>query len=53
MPKKGGKKKDKGTEEDLELEVFPIMEIIYEDPKFVTGDEQELQWGQIYHMIKN
>ena len=52
MPKKGGKNKAKVTNEDSDLEVFPKMEIIYEDTKFVTGAEQEFRWGQIYHMIK-
>ena len=37
MPKKGGKKKAKATEEDSDLEVLPRMEIIYEDTKDVTG----------------
>ena len=40
MPKKGGKKKAKSTEEDLDMDVMPRMEIIYEDTKAVTGDEQ-------------
>ena len=53
MPKKGGKKKSKVTKEDSNLEVLPRMEIIYEDTKAITGAEQEFQWGQIYHMIKN
>ena len=41
MPKKGGKKKAKVTEEDSDLEVLPRMEIIYEDMKVVIGAEQE------------
>ena len=53
MPKKGGKKKAKVHEEDSDLEVFPKMEIIYEDTKAVTGAEPEFQWGQIYHVIKD
>ena len=39
MPKKGGNKKAKVTEEDSDLEVFPRMEIIYEDTKAITGVE--------------
>ena len=53
MPRKGGKKKAKATKEDLDLEVLPRMEIIYEDMKAVTGSEQEFKWGHIYHMIKD
>ena len=41
MPMKGGKKKAKATEEDSDLEVFPIMEIIYEDTKSVIESKQE------------
>ena len=52
MPKKGGKKKAKATEEDSYLEVFPKMDIIYEETKFFTGAKKEFKWGQIYHMIK-
>ena len=52
MPKKGGKKKAKVTKEDSDLEVFPRMEIIYEDMKVFIGDEEEFQWGKIYNMIK-
>ena len=37
MQKNTRKKKDKATEEDSYLEVFPKMEIIYEDTKVVTG----------------
>ena len=53
MPKKGGKKKAKVHEEDLDLEIFPMIEIIYEDTKEITGVEPEFKWGQIYHMIKD
>ena len=53
MPKKGGKKKAKVNEEDSDLEVFPKMEIIYEDTKVVTGAEPDFKWGQICHMIKD
>ena len=53
MPNKGGKKKAKVHEEDSYVEVFPIMEIVYEDTKTVTGVEPEFKWGQIYHIIKD
>ena len=53
MPKKRGKKKDKVIEGDWDVEVMPIMEIIYEDTKVVIGHDQEFYWGQIYHMIKD
>ena len=53
MPKKGGKKKAKVHEDDPDLEVFPRMEIIYEDTKAVAGAKPEFKWGQIYHMIKD
>ena len=43
MPKKGGKNKARVNEEDSDLEVLPIMEIIYDDVKAVTGAEQEFQ----------
>ena len=51
MPKKG-KKKAKATEEDLDLEAMPNIEIIYEDTKVVTGAGSEFKWGQLYPMIK-
>ena len=35
------------------MEIFPRMEIIYEDTKAVTGAEPKFKWGQIYHMIKD
>ena len=38
MPKKG-KKKDKVTGEDSDMEMLPRMEIIYEDMKAITGVE--------------
>ena len=52
MPKKG-KKKDKVTEEDSDMEILPRMETIYEDTKVITGAEPEFKWGKIYHMIKD
>ena len=52
MPKKG-KKKSKATVEDSNLEIFPRMEIIYEDTKASTGAEPEFKWGQIYPIIKH
>ena len=53
MPKKGGNKKAKVHEKDLDLEVFPRMEIINGDTKSIRGGEMEFQWGQMYHMIKD
>ena len=53
IAKKGGKKKDKVHEEDSDVEVFPRIEIIYEDMKLVTGVEPDFKWGQIYHKIKD
>ena len=35
------------------MEIFPRMEIIYEDTKDVTEVEPEFKWGQIYPMIKD
>ena len=35
------------------MEIFPRMEIIYEDTKDVTEVELEFKWGQIYPMIKD
>ena len=35
------------------MEVFPKMEIIYEDTKAAIGVEPEFEWGHIYHMIKD
>ena len=52
MPKKG-KKKARATKEDSDLEIFPRMEIIYEDTKVVIGAEPEFKWGNIYPMIKD
>ena len=43
MPKKGGKNKVKAIEEDSDLEVFPIMEILYEDMKTIIGAEEEFK----------
>ena len=53
MPKKGGKKKAKVHEEDLDVEVLPKMEIIYQDTNAITWNELEFKWGHIYHMIKD
>ena len=50
MPNKRKNKKAKIIEDDLEVEVMPRTEIIYEDTKAVMGVEQEFKWGQIYHM---
>ena len=52
IPKKGVKKKAKVHEEDSDVEIFPNIEIIYEDTKEAIGVEPEFKWGQIYHMIK-
>ena len=32
---------------------MPQVEIIYEDPKSVTGVELEFKWGNIYHMLQD
>ena len=50
MPKKG-KKKSKVTNEDLDLEVMPKTEVIY-DTKAIIEAELEFKWGHIYPMIK-
>ena len=52
MPKKG-KEKAKFTEEDLDLEIMPRVEMIHEDTKSITGAKPEFKWGQIYHMLKD
>ena len=52
MPKKG-KKKARATRDDPDVEIFPKMEIIYEDTKSITGVELEFKWGKTYQMIKD
>ena len=52
MPKKG-KEKAKFTKEDLDLEIMPRDEIIYEDTKSVTDAEPSFKWEQIYHMLQD
>ena len=42
MPNKG-KKKVRATEDESDLEIFPRMEIIYEDTKVVTRAEPEFK----------
>ena len=42
MPNKG-KKKARATKEDSDLEIFPRMEIIYEDTEFFTRAEPEFK----------
>ena len=44
MPNKG-KKKARATKEDSDLEIFPRMEIIYEDTRVVTGAKPKFKWG--------
>ena len=44
MPKKG-KKKSKAAKENLDLEIIPRIEIIYEDTKAVTEVEPEFKCG--------
>ena len=44
MPKKG-KKKNKFVKEELDLEVMPRVEIIYEDTKSVIKVEPKFKWG--------
>ena len=46
--RKKGKNKSKVTGEDLDMEMLPRMEIIYEDTKVVIGVEPEFKWGHIY-----
>ena len=50
---KKGKKKDKAAEEESDLEIMPMIDIIYEDTKAIIGAELEFKWGQIYPMIKD
>ena len=52
MPKKG-KKKAKVAKEELDLEVMPRVEIIYEDTKLGTEAEPKFKWGKIYHILQN
>ena len=52
MPNKGNKKA-KVAEEDLDFEIMPRVEVIYEDTRSVTGAEMEFKWGKIYHMLQD
>ena len=52
MPKKG-KKKAKFVKEESDLEIMPMVEIIYEDTKSVTEVESKIKWGQIYPMLQD
>ena len=52
MPKKS-KKKAKVADDELDIEITPRVEIIYEDNKYVTRVEPEFKWGEIYHMIQD
>ena len=52
MPKKG-KKKAHAIGGYPDVEIFPKMEIIYEDTKSIIGLELEFKWGRIYQMIKD
>ena len=53
MPKKRGKKKDKATEVDSDVEIISRTEIIFKDTKSSIGADQEIKWGEIYQMIRD
>ena len=44
MPKKG-KKKSKVADDELDVEITPQVEIIYEDIKYITEAKPEFKWG--------
>ena len=48
MPKKRGKKKDKATKVDSDVDIIYKTDITSEDTKSITWDDQEFKWGEIY-----
>ena len=53
MPKKGGKKKVKASEVNLDVEIISRMEIKCKDTMAITGVAPESKLVDIYQMIRN
>ena len=53
MPKRGGKKKEKSSEVDSDVEIISRMKIKFEDTKAITGAAPEFRWGDLYQMIRD
>ena len=53
MPKNGSKKKEKASEEDLDVEIIFRTEIKFENTKDIIGVAPEFKWGGLYQMIRD